>query len=278
MLNDVVEFLACPVCGGDLRLANGALRCPSKHAFDLARQGYVNLLAPDAATGTADTLEMVQARAAFLGAGHFEPVARRLAEKAAALCSRGLVVDAGAGVGYYLRAVLERLPEARGLALDLSKFALRRAAKAHSRAGAVVCDLWRPFPVRAGVASLVLDLFSPRNGPEYRRILRPDGALLVVTPTSRHLQELVASLGLISVDDRKEERLEEGLSPHFALEEREELTFALSLSRAEAGALARMGPSARHLGEGVLDERLAALKEPVAVTASVSLSTYRPLQ
>ena len=68
-----------------------------------------------------------------------------------------------------------------GLAVDVSKPALRRAAQAHPRAAAIRADLWRRLPVSDGVAALILNVFAPRNGPEYHRVLRPDGLLLVVT-------------------------------------------------------------------------------------------------
>ena len=90
--------------------------------------------------------------------------------------------------GYYLAAVLDRIrgrpggAEAAGLAMDISARALRRAARARPGIGAVGWDIWRPFPVRDGAVSLILNVFAPRNGPEFRRVLRDDGALIVVTP------------------------------------------------------------------------------------------------
>src|SRR5688572_20694208 len=120
----------------------------------------------------------------------------------------GCILDLGAGTGWYLARVLERLPGRQGLALDLSKHALRRAARAHPRIGAVACDAWAPLPLRDGVAALVLSVFAPRDGAEIARVLRPGGALVVVTPTDRHLEPLVSKLGLLTVDERKEERID----------------------------------------------------------------------
>ena len=278
MLQDVVEYLACPHCG--LGLApdpdGGALRCPSRHSFDIARQGYASLLPGDAHTGTGDTAAMVAAREAFLGAGHYAPIAAALAADALAAAPAGdrCVVDLGAGTGHYLAAVLDALPEAHGIALDISKFALRRAARAHPRAGAVVCDAWRPLPLRDGVADLVLNVFAPRNGPEIRRVLRPGGTLLVVSPTPRHLAELVGALGLLGVDDRKPERLAATLGPHLEPAGSSEHTFPLLLDHAAVRTVVGMGPSAWHTDQDALAERIAALPDPVPVTASVTLSRF----
>ncbi len=275
-LRAIAGLLICPVCGGELRTANRSLRCGLRHTFDRARQGYVNLLPGDANLGTADTADMVRAREEFLRAGHYAPLAASLAARAHRLCAGGLVVDAGAGTGYYLRAVLDRLPDAVGLAVDVSKFALRRAARAHPRAGAIAWDIWRPLPIRPHTAALVLNVFAPRNGAQFHRVLRRDGALLVVTATSRHLDTLVPALGLLTVDTDKDARLARSLSPHFTLSRREEHTFQFQLSGTQVEMLARMGPSGRHLRPDEVRQRAAALGEPVHVTGSFALLTYRP--
>lgn len=264
----VVECLLCPVCRAGLRSTGDSLRCPAGHAFDIARQGYVNLRTGHGAAGTADTAAMVADRADFLAAGHYAPLADALAARAAELAPDpgGLVVDAGAGVGYYLGAVLDRLPGAAGLALDLSAVALRRAARRHPGIGAAVWDVWRPWPVADGVASVVLNVFAPRNGAEFRRVLRPDGALLVVTPGPDHLAKLGA--GLLAVDPRKPERLADALAGHFALDGTRALRRELALSADDARRVVGMGPAAHHDRPGA--------SGPATVTASFVLSTYRP--
>lgn len=276
MLQDIERYLTCPHCG--LGLALGAdgrgLRCAEGHVFDVAKQGYVSLLPGDAHTGTGDTAAMVTARADFLAAGHYRPIAQALAAAAAGE-SDGLVADLGAGTGYYLAHVLDALPDACGAALDISKFALRRAARLHERLGAVVCDAWRPLPLADGCADLVLNVFAPRNGPEIRRVLRPGGRLLLVSPTSRHLRELVGALGLLSVDEDKERRIDEKLSPWLELVDRTELEFPLRLSHADAAAVVGMGPNAWHTDAARIAAGLAALPEPVTVTGSVQLAVYR---
>jgi 23S rRNA (guanine745-N1)-methyltransferase len=265
MLPDVVDLLRCPVCGGDLTLAGTALRCPAGHSFDVARQGYVNLV-----PGRADTSEMVEAREAFLQAGHFRPLSGALAEEAAG----DLVVDLGAGTGHHLAAVLNALPAPRGIAIDASPAALRRAARSHDRVAAVGADVWKPLPLRDGIASSVLSVFAPRNPGEIARILAPGGALLAVTPTTRHLHELVGPLGLLSVPDDKEDRLDAQLASHLTLASRHTIEFAMFLTREESAQLVRMGPSAWHIDERAVAEGLAALPDPLTVTASMTLSRY----
>lgn len=268
----VVDALRCSVCGEPVELSDRTLRCARRHAFDLAKQGYVNLLHAKVTSGTADTAEMVAARAEFLDAGHYAGLADRLAQRAAALLRSGLVVDAGAGTGYYLAHVLEKAPDTTGLALDVSALALRRAARAHDRLGAAVWNLWEPWPVASGSASLLLNVFAPRNGAEFHRVLRPGGSLLVVSPQTAHLRELASVVDLLEVDGRKEERLDSAFSGFFEPVSRDEYTERLALSPRDIRRAVLMGPNAHH------PERLRRLDEvdePLEVTASFVISEYR---
>jgi 23S rRNA (guanine745-N1)-methyltransferase len=268
-MNDaVLPYLRCPNCSSRLAAAGDhALRCARGHSFDIARQGYVTLTAGKS-SHAGDSAEMVADRAGFLAAGHYNFVADALAEAGAA--QRGLVVDAGTGTGYYLARVLDELPRGVGLGLDVSKAALRRAAQAHPRAGAALADLWSPLPLADASAGLILDVFAPRNGPEFRRILHPDGTLLVVTPAADHLAELVEAFGLVRVDPDKAGRVGGSLGAHFTAASTATLRHEMRLSAGEVRTLIGMTPSARHVR---LDNLSASDR---TVTAAVDLTVYRP--
>jgi 23S rRNA (guanine745-N1)-methyltransferase len=293
VLDDVLAFLVCPHCGRSLARAAASLRCQAGHAFDVARQGYVSLLPPDKGASSGDTAAMVQARASFLAAGHFDHLAAELAQEAsraagaagagrtgddtgsgAAVGGGICVADVGAGPGYYLAAVLDQLPGSVGLALDTSKFALRRAARAHQRIGAVACDVWRALPVADQSASVVLNVFAPRNGAEFRRILAPGGRLLVITPTQLHLRELIAAAGLLTVDPQKERRLSRTLDPYLVRAFRRDISRVVPLSRADIRAAIMMGPSAWQADPEAMDSHIEGLPDPLPVTLSVTMSCY----
>ncbi len=123
------------------------------------------------------------------------------------------MVDLGSGPGYYLEAVLEALPERIGIAVDNSKYAARRAARCHPRAGAVVADVWQDLPLASESAAVIINVFAPRNGEEIERVLAPGGLLLTVTPDPDHLHQLAGPLSMISVDSDKERRLRQTLGP-----------------------------------------------------------------
>lgn len=269
-------LLECPVCHAPLATADRSMRCPAGHAFDIARQGYVNLLSGRAHTKTGDTPEMLAARAAFLAAGHFAPLTLAIAGAVAdAACGvDGVIVDVGAGIGHYLAAALEALPGRTGVALDLSKHAARRAVRTHPAVVSVVCDAWDGLPVADGAAAVVLNVFSPRNPAEFSRILAPRGALVTATPRPEHLRELVESLGLVTVEPDKDERLETALGGYFRRHSVRAVTTTLALSRADVSALVMMGPSAHHIDPQVLASALEGLPEPVPTTLAVSVTTW----
>src|SRR5437762_3350661 len=271
MLADVLPYLRCPLCRQGLVELEAAVRCPQGHSFDRAKQGYVFLTA-NPVRHTGDSAQMVDARAGFLAAGHYDFIARALA--GATPPTDGLVVDVGAGTGYHLAAVLDTNREAVGLAVDVSKPALRRAARAHPRVGAVLGDTWRGLPIADQAASVLLNVLAPRNGPEFARVLAPGGVLIVVTPTGDHMGELVSALDLLTVDPAKDERVAATLAPWFTEQGSQTYEKSLLLTRAEVAGLVGMGPSAWHLDSGDLSARVAPLPEPVAVTAHIRLSSY----
>nr|MDT0658004.1 23S rRNA methyltransferase [Micromonospora sp. DSM 115978] len=311
MRTEVLRRLRCPVCGqpftgaagrdagathaGGRGPASGAVpvagpvRCPRGHSFDRAKQGYVDLTA-GRTVPAGDTVEMVAARAEFLGSGHYDFLSRALADTATRTLAHAaltepdptrdgpgpLVVDAGAGTGRHLAAVLDALPAATGLAMDVSKPALRRAARVHPRASAAGCDTWGTLPLADHSAALVLNVFAPRNGPEFHRVLQPGGVLLVATPAADHLGELVGPLGLLRVDPAKARRVADSLAGRFELASFGAYRRPLALTRREVRTLVGMGPSAWHADPDRLTERLATLAEPVTATASIRLATYRP--
>lgn len=255
-------LLACPVCTRPLSAsADGrAWTCDQGHSFDLARHGYVNLLGarPPA---NADTAEMVAARERVLNSGLYDPIADAVARRLAR-CST--ILEAGAGTGFYLaRALGER--DARGVALDVSVAAARRAARAHPRAASVVADTWGTLPLLPGRLSAVLCVFAPRNMAEFARVLASGGLLVVVTPTASHLAELRADYGLVGIEDDKDARLQRSAVGVFEPVARVGVEYRAGATASQVRDLIAMGPNAFH---GVPDDVRGA---EIGVSVTVSL-------
>jgi len=172
-----------------------AWRCPAGHSFDVAAQGYTNLLPVQRkrSLDPGDSKEMVAARRRFLAAGHYQPIADAVAGALlAGLPGDASCLDAGCGEGYYLR----RLAAAAGagqrlaiLGLDISKWAVLAAAKQDRRANWVVGSNAN-LPVLSGTLDRVLCLFGFPVYAEFARVLKAGGELVQVDAGPGHLREL----------------------------------------------------------------------------------------
>lgn len=267
MLADIVSLLRCPHCRSPLDLRQHALRCAQGHSFDVARQGYVNLLPRRPATGTGDTAAMVQARMSFLGRGHYARFADAVAR---AVNETGQldepVAEVGAGTAYYLAQVLHGRT-GPGVAIDVSSAAARRAARSHPRIGSVVADAWTSLPLADRCLGAAAVAFAPRSGGELARVVRPGGRVVVLVPAVDHLQQLRSALGLMQVDARKSERLAASLGDDIVPVGEREVRWTAPLQRSDVRDLVLMGPNAFHQAPD-LDERIGELPESLPVTVS----------
>ena len=186
-----MSSLACPIDLAPLARVDTAWRCPSGHAYDVARDGYVNLLPPGrpARTKSGDDLESIHARRRFLDAGHYAVLADHLAVASAAVASSTTeTLDVGCGEGYYTA----RLAGAT-VGVDLSRAGIRLAARRHKSVTFAVANAMALPVVSAGV-DLAASVFAPVVPDEFARIVRPGGHVIVAVPGADHLAALRARL------------------------------------------------------------------------------------
>jgi 23S rRNA (guanine745-N1)-methyltransferase len=278
-IDDFLDWLACPVCGGLLARSDDGLTCDRGHTSDVAKQGYANLLGPHGTTHTADDSKMLDARYRVLGAGLFDPMVDAIREVLRALPEDGRpgpVLDLGTGTGFHLDRALEELPDRLGLGLDNSKSAARRVARCHPRSGAVVADVWSGIPMQDRSVPVLLDVFAPRNGPEVERVLTPDGVAIIVTAGPDHLAGIPQGFGMITVDPEKDERLERTMASLRRLDSPGRVEWSMSLSPGEVADIAAMGPAAGRVDEGGLEEAVGALAPWTEVEGQVEIHLFGP--
>jgi 23S rRNA (guanine745-N1)-methyltransferase len=183
----------CPVCRDPLALQAGESRlaCAGGHSFDVAREGYVNLLVGGRRRSRTpgDSAEMVAARRRFLATGAYAPMSGALAGAVAAL-GPGTLLDVGCGEGHHTRAVAAALPpSALVLGIDVAKPAVAAAARAHREGWYAVASA-ADLPLADGRVDVVLDVFGPVMPEELARVVRPGGAVVAAHPGPDHLEEL----------------------------------------------------------------------------------------
>lgn len=193
-----MSLFCCPLCAAALVREERAYRCPNGHSFDIAAAGYTHLLPPNRKHSKApgDDKEMVAARSAFLEQGYYLPLRQALEQLACSLTGpleAPVLLDSGCGEGWYTAGLFQALsaqgkhPRAAGV--DISKFALRKAAKRLPEGEFAVASVYRlPLPDQS--ADLITNVFSPLAAEEFERILRPGGHYLYVVPSARHLWQM----------------------------------------------------------------------------------------
>lgn len=257
-------LLRCPTCGASLAAdADGRqVACPAGHAFDVAKQGYVNLLGARAPEN-ADSAAMIDARERVLASGLYDPIASQVQRRLAGVQA---VAEVGAGTGFYLARAVEG-SGGRGVALDVSIAAAKRAARAHPRVASVVADAWSTLPLLSGRLGAVLSVFAPRNMAEFARVLGSHGLLVVVTPGASHLEGLRNRYGLLGIDPDKDARLARSTVGLFDPIARVAVEYRTDASASLVRDLIAMGPNAFH---GVPDE-----VDDADVQVAVTVSLFR---
>lgn len=234
-----MPVIICPICQTLLAREQKRWHCANGHGFDVAREGYVNLLPvqhkKSRQPGDAD--DMVKARRDFLAGGHYQPLRDAVVSLVQSLAPASLL-DIGCGEGYYTQAMAEVVPDVIGL--DIAKPAVQLAAKRCKGPTWLVAGGAR-LPVGDQSVALVTSLFSPLPTLEMARVLIPEGHLLVVTPAPLHLGSLREGL-FESVIPHAPDKFLATLAPHFDCVTRQEIVFPLPLSQEALRQLLLMTP------------------------------------
>ncbi|RUR33305.1 methyltransferase domain-containing protein [Vreelandella andesensis] len=278
------QALACPLDGEPLNRVGNVWRCSAGHSFDVAKQGYVNLLPVQQkrSSDPGDSKLMVAARQRFLDAGYYQPIAqtvsKHLFNHAEVQSDSSLFgcLDAGCGEGYYLRELARASPSVRPLSLiglDISKWAVLSGAKQDDKTSPLcnwVVGSNAHLPVQTAVLNCVLCMFGFPVHHEFARVLKPGGLLVQVEAGAGHLRELRE---VIYPTLKPEVAIERVLPESFAYLQGESISYQVTLEgQAMIGDLLSMTP---HLYRASQEgrARAAALNELI-LTVDAKLMIY----
>lgn len=229
---------SCPLCHAPLTRSGNSYLCPQRHQFDQAKEGYVNLLPVQhkRSREPGDSAEMMQARRAFLDAGHYQPLRDAVSEKLRAIEPENLL-DIGCGEGYYTHAFAAKAGQTWGL--DVSKTAVRYGAKRYPQVNFCVASSQR-LPFDDNSMDVVVRIYAPCNPLELKRVVKPGGWVITVTPGPRHLMEMK---GLIYSEIQLHAPHSEVIEG-FSLVSHDALAYPMQLTGEEATTLLQMTPFA----------------------------------
>ena len=263
--------LTCPICGAVLDKTDRTYRCCSGHSFDIARQGYVNLLTVQQkhSLHPGDTKDQVLARRDFLEAGYYAPIVSTLIDTAQRLGASGPILDVGCGEGYYSTRLAKSM-EAELLGLDISKEAVRCAAAKYKDA-MWLCATASHIPVESHSVGLLTSLFALTMPEEFHRCLRKDGLYFQVLAAEDHLMAL-KSIIYPELKHKQKETIPQ--LDRFTRIESIPIRFHLSVEGQQVQNLLSMTPHVYRISkEGA--QRLGRTQS-LNDTASCMLNVYRP--
>ncbi|PHM60681.1 hypothetical protein Xsto_03745 [Xenorhabdus stockiae] len=265
----------CPLCHSPLLFSHHQWRCENNHQFDCAKEGYVNLLPVQhkRSKEPGDSAEMMQARRAFLQAGHYQALQQKVIELFDRFLPEqaGVLLDIGCGEGYYTAAVQQALSLKWPITvhgLDVAKIAVRYGAKRYPDVDFCVASSHR-LPFADGSLDGILRIYAPCKAAELFRVVKSGGIVLTVTPGPRHLYQLKELIYQeVHLHPENTEQLE-----GYELVAEKTLAYEMQLDGEQAYNLLQMTPFAWRASEDVKSHLMA--NKLFNCEADFTLKVYR---
>ncbi|MBM7666367.1 23S rRNA (guanine745-N1)-methyltransferase [Solibacillus kalamii] len=180
------QLFACPICRQGIEISNeGKMSCLSNHTFDVAKQGYVYML--NRPIQSMYGKELFESRHTVIQAGIYDRLQAAIAREITV--EQPVILDTGCGEGSHLHRICEQLDRPVGVGIDISKEGVIAAAKYNPEQLWCVGDLANsPFNEQSFDA--ILNILSPANYDEFKRLLKRGGKVIKVVPQENYLKEL----------------------------------------------------------------------------------------
>lgn len=239
---------ACPICQENLTLLETNFKCCNRHSFDLAKFGYVNLVPQIKQSANYDK-ENFQNRQQILEAGFYQAILDAVSDLLASSKTTTTILDIGCGEGFYSRKLQESHSEKTFYAFDISKDSVQIAAKSEPNWAVnwFVGDLAR-LPIKDANMDILLDIFSPANYGEFRRVLSKDGILIKVIPTENHLKEIRQRVqDQLTNKEYSNQDIKEHFQEHFTILSSQTASLTKTITAEQLKALLSMTPLLFHI-------------------------------
>ncbi|CEY20211.1 methyltransferase domain-containing protein [Streptococcus pneumoniae] len=245
---------ACPICQENLTLLETNFKCCNRHSFDLAKFGYVNL-APQIKQSANYDKKNFQNRQQILEAGFYQAILDAVSDLLASSKTTTTILDIGCGEGFYSRKLQESHSEKTFYAFDISKDSVQIAAKSEPNWAVnwFVGDLAR-LPIKDANMDILLDIFSPANYGEFRRVLSKDGILIKVIPTENHLKEIRQRVqDQLTNKEYSNQDIKEHFQEHFTILSSQTASLTKTITAEQLQALLSMTPLLFHVDQSKID-------------------------
>lgn len=248
------SVFACPICRENLTLVESSLKCENRHSFDLAKFGYVNL-APQIKQSANYDKENFQNRQQILEAGFYQAILEAVSDLLSNSKNAKTILDIGCGEGFYSRKLQESHSDKTFHAFDISKDSVQIAAKSEPNWAVnwFVGDLAR-LPIKDASMNILLDIFSPANYGEFRRVLSKDGILIKVIPTENHLKEIRQKVqDQLTNKDYSNQDIKNHFQDYFTILSSQTASLTKTITTEQLQALLSMTPLLFHVDQSKID-------------------------
>ena len=245
---------ACPICQENLTLVETSLKCINRHSFDIAKFGYVNL-APQIKQSANYDKENFQNRQQILEAGFYQAILEAVSDLLSNSKNAKTILDIGCGEGFYSRKLQESHSDKTFYAFDISKDSVQIAAKSEPNWAVnwFVGDLAR-LPIKDASMNILLDIFSPANYGEFRRVLSKDGILIKVIPTENHLKEIRQKVqDQLTNKDYSNQDIKNHFQDYFTILSSQTASLTKTITTEQLQALLSMTPLLFHIDQTKID-------------------------
>ena len=245
---------ACPICQENLTLVETSLKCCNRHSFDLAKFGYVNL-APQIKQSANYDKENSQNRQQILEVGFYRAILEAISDLLSNSKNAKTILDIGCGEGFYSRKLQENHPDKIFYAFDISKDSVQIATKSEPNWAVnwFVGDLAR-LPIKDASMDILLDIFSPANYGEFRRVLSKNGILIKVIPTKNHLKEIRQKVqDQLTNKDYSNQDIKNHFQEHFTILSSQTASLTKTITADQLQALLSMTPLLFHIDQTKID-------------------------
>lgn len=250
------DKLRCPICEEQVQVVElRSLQCANNHSFDFAKQGYVNMLMRSVKTPY-DKALFASRQEVIRETNLYTKLHASVADILKTHLTREIMIlDAGCGEGSHLEQIMKEsdLNNMLGIGIDIAKEGVLRAAKHYHHAIWLVGDLANA-PLANQSCNAIINILSPANYQEFKRILSEEGIVVKVIPGKNYFRELREALYADDKQTYSNEDTVELFENQFQLIEHMHVQTTESISEQELEHLINMSPLAWNLEEGKKDQ------------------------
>lgn len=238
-------LFSCPICSEEMEVFDdGNIQCNNRHNFTIAKQGYVNFLTKNVQTMYSKSL--FESRKKVIEYGLYNEMQHQIANLIDSSAHR--VLDTGCGEGSHLVRICNLLQQkVIGIGIDIAKEAIITAAKFYEDKIWCVGDLANS-PFQKDSFDVILNILSPANYDEFKRLLKKNGKVIKVVPRSNYLIELRKQVFTNTErEDYTNEQTVIRFYEQFSKVEKHSITYRVPLNKEMIPHLLKMTPLSWHL-------------------------------